>query len=241
MTQGLSLNAGVLLGIAHRAVRRISTADRETDSDMDGLVAILFAAASLEAFINELGALAQNWPASDDPVAASFGTLFNRVEQSRGSPALKFAMAGVAFTGVAYSDAVEPFQSLGLLFGVRNSIVHLQADEFEFDAHGRVATSSYADLQKKVRGKNILAEYDPTKYVNAAPAWVQLLSTRAAARWACTVASQVVGAVLDSIPPSAPQLKGTAEHMYRDDFRPFGHSIAGPPPESDPARGRRVR
>jgi hypothetical protein len=185
---------------------------------MDGVVALIFAAASLEAFINELGGLAETWPASTEPPAAAFASLLATVEASRGATNLKFAVAGVVFTGIPYNRAVPPFQTMDLLFKVRDSIVHLKAEPLEFNDRGQLESSR--PLLEKVRALNILAEYDPAAYVNAAPAWPSLLSTRAAATWACDVAADVVGAVLDSIPVS--ELRTTAEFLYRDNFRRLG-------------------
>jgi hypothetical protein len=72
----------------------------------------------------------------------------------------------------------------------------------------------------RLRSKSVLAQYDPAAYVGTAPNWLALLSTRAVARWACNVAAEIVGSVLDSIPAS--ELKNLAEFFYRANFQLVG-------------------
>ena len=85
---------------------------------------------------------------------------------------------------------------------------------------GHLEAANHQRLLDQLRAKNILAEHDPADYVGASPTWLSVLSTRAVARWACNVASDVVLAVLDSIPES--DCKHREEFFYRENFRRVG-------------------
>jgi hypothetical protein len=177
-------------------------------------VALLFAAAAIEAFINELAALAKMWPSAADPPACTFAVLYDAVEGVRGRTRDKFAVAGVAFTGTDFNSGNPPFQGMKILFEIRDSSLHLKPAVLEFDSAGRAVCEER--IMARAHGFNILAEHDASAYVNAARAWISLLSTRAAARWACDVSADVVSAVLDSIPQS--KLRTEAESLYRANF-----------------------
>jgi hypothetical protein len=218
---GLSMNAGVLRRLARLAHDRIHTpTDRDVQNDMDGVVAVVFAAVSLEAFINELMELAATAPPSDPPQVHAFALRLRTVEASRGTTSWKFAVAGEVFRGKPYDTNAGPFQRFKLLFALRDAIVHLKSECLEFDGEGRLIESSHEKVLKRLRSQKILAEYDPSAYVGTSPSWISLLSTRAVARWACNVASDVVMAVLDSIPDSAFRRK--ADFSYRANFRRVG-------------------
>jgi hypothetical protein len=231
---GLNVNAGVLRRLARLAHDRIYTpTDRDVQSDMNGVVAVVFAAVSLEAFINELGALAETAPPSDPPQIRAFASLLRTVEESHGATRLKFALAGQVFRGMPYDTGAEPFQSFDLLFSLRDAIVHLQSERLQFDGEGRLTRSSHTRVLERLRSQKILAEYDPSAYVGASPSWISLLSTRAVARWACNVASDVVMAVLDSIPES--EFRREADFSYRANFRLVGTQPNRGPDSRGPA------
>lgn len=200
--------------------RMTMQADREIQIDMDGVVAVLFSAAALEAFINELSDLAKSQADANPEFVASFASLTSTAEESRGSTRLKYAIAGHAFTGRAYDRSAEPFQSLDLILSVRDQIVHLKAELLEFDGDRRPVASSHDGILKKLRSKGILAKFNEEDFMGSSPTWISLLSTRAAARWACNVAADVVSAVLDSIPPS--RFRDDAEFFYRSNFKLVG-------------------
>jgi hypothetical protein len=103
-TSGANLNAGVLRRIARLAHDRIPqvVGDREAHSDMDAVVAVSFSAASIEAFINELSALAATTVPRDPPAITAFLRLVREVERARGTTRLKYLVASQAFTGAPY-------------------------------------------------------------------------------------------------------------------------------------------
>ena len=180
---GLNVNAGVLRRLVRLAHARIHTpTDRDVQIEMDGVVAVVFAALSLEAFINELGALAETAPPSDPPQVHAFASCLRIVEKTRGTTSQKFASAGKAFLGMPYDAGGEPFQSFDLLFTLRDAIVHLKSERLQFDDEGRLTNSSHTRVLERLRSQKIFAEYDPSAYVGASPTWISLLSTKAVAR-----------------------------------------------------------
>jgi hypothetical protein len=99
--RGVFLNAGILYKQAVTAWTR--TADAPSDrspEQFDALVAVLFAAASLEAFINELGMMARDTTSdsTEDPVVRTFATLIMEAEEGRASIEFKFLLADGLFT-----------------------------------------------------------------------------------------------------------------------------------------------
>ena len=127
----MNLNAGVLRRIARLAHDRINAriGDREPHVDMDAIVAVVFAAASLEAFINETAALAGSSLPSDPPSVRAFADCVREIEANRGATEDKYEAAGWAFVGRPYDWGVEPFQSCEVLFRLRNAVVHLKAED----------------------------------------------------------------------------------------------------------------
>jgi hypothetical protein len=179
----------------------------------------------LEAFINELGVLAARALPTDPPTVTGLGSMLGDIEDSRGTTKLKYMAAAIAFRGRTYDKGCEPFQSMELLFRVRDAIVHLKSEQLEFDERGSATWSSHTWVLEKLRSKSVLAEHDPFEYVGTSPTWLSLLNTRAVARWACNVASQIALAALDSIPEC--DFKRQAEFFYKENFRAIENATNG--------------
>ena len=96
-SHGLNINAGVLLRIATTANQRANEdhSERAPNAGNDALVAIIFSAFALEAFINELLGLARHFAAerSQTDALSNFISLVSEAEDSRGSIKLKYNLA----------------------------------------------------------------------------------------------------------------------------------------------------
>ena len=80
---GMNLNAGILRRIARLAYDRMEDLpDRAQQVDMDAIVAVIFSAAALEAFINELATLAGQNPPATGAVFAERWLLARRRENA---------------------------------------------------------------------------------------------------------------------------------------------------------------
>src|ERR1035437_997190 len=93
-------NAAPIFSVAVDSLKRINAPPRK-GSQMDALVSIVFAAASLEAFLNETAYLASNYqPAAGDPVVVStFADVMEEVEKSRAQIQAKFQFAHIESAG----------------------------------------------------------------------------------------------------------------------------------------------
>lgn len=214
MPRGMFTNAAPLFILAKKAYERTKDASSDRESgEIDALVAIVFSAAALEAFVNESVELAELGAASSGyyepgPVT-NFRRLLREVEESRGSIQLKFLLAKQTLTGHTYDKSALPYQDFDLLIELRNALVHLKPREkFEIDIGGKMSVTLPKIIQR-LESKNILAEFEPVENVG----WTQRITTRAVARWACNTAAQMVQSTLDCVPDS--HLKQGMEMLYR--------------------------
>jgi len=192
---------------------------------MDALVSIVFAAASLEAFLSEVTYLAnetQGLP--DEPsVVSTFASVMEDVEKSRAQIQARFQLARLVLAGKTYTKGAAPYQDFSVLIETRNELVHFKGDEYFLSAGGPKATAgSPVRVVEKLRSLNILHEgtpgsitaavgttvhcstvYDPVSLSEEPPdarsSFTFLLGTKAVAEWACNAAAQIVkgGAKLD--------------------------------------------
>ncbi len=220
MPGGMFINAGPLFSLAKKAYERTRAVSSDRESgQVDALVAIVFSAAALEAFVNEsvelaeLGAVSSGY--SEPESVTNFRRLLREVEESRGSTQLKFLLAKQALTGHTYDKGAPPYQDFDLLIELRNALVHLKPRErFEMNIDGKMFVTLPKIIQR-LESKNILAEFEPDE--NAS--WTQWISTRAVARWACNTAAQMVQSTLDCVPDS--HLKQGMEMFYRRALTPI--------------------
>lgn len=216
---GLFINAGTLFAVAEAAYMRTNEAPSDrAPSQLDALVSIAFSAASLEAFINEAIELAAQ-PHSpilppNPPAVGKFAALGQEVEKSRGTIQLKFLLARVIFAGEPYDKGAQPYQDFELLMNLRNELVHLKpVDKLEDDAETGISVKP-APVIERLRSKNILAEFGSDTQAS----WISRISTRAVARWACSVTVAMVQSVLEILPEG--QFKEKMDRFYAEAFQP---------------------
>jgi hypothetical protein len=195
-----SYSSGHLFFIAKEAYNR-TTLGAKSDQDpgkVDAIVAIIFSAISLEAFINELTEIASNKNYKDyfSESVQSFAEVLSSVEESRGSTQLKYMLTNQMFTGSVYKKGQQPYQDFLSLFKLRDSLVHLKPQSEHKDTLSGITKNT--NKPKVVEGlpKNLLAKFEDGVSSN----WISSISTRAMARWACNTSSQMVNSVLTTIP-----------------------------------------
>lgn len=189
------INCGVIYGVASDAQKRLvakASSDRAPAGN-DALIAIVFSAASLEAFINELGEQAGQpiRGASQPQALEAFATLWNEMERVRGSIELKFNMAAFAFTGGVFDKGSQPYQDFAKLMRVRNALVHLRPLD---EVTGMEITITPAKLLSQLP-RNVLT-------TNPRASWVTRICTLAMATWACNAAVDMAQAVVGMVPDS---------------------------------------
>jgi hypothetical protein len=99
--------------------------------ERDAIIAIVFSALALEAFINEVGDFAA-YPnrenAEQDPQSVSIiGSMLGEIEESRGSMQQKFLMAKWIFSQQEYDRANQPYLDFAILVQVRNALAHVKS------------------------------------------------------------------------------------------------------------------
>jgi hypothetical protein len=192
-------SAAPLFGIARRAYERTNDAASDTDgSQTDALVAVVFAAAALEAFMNEVGKLAAVRSEANPPFVKILGDVLEEIEESDGGVRLKFLLARAVLAGEAYDKGSQPYQDFALLFALRNHLVHMRPrEQMEYTDESGVSFTP-PKIVERLRSKNILAKVD----ADAATQFIVFISTRAVARWACNVAAEMLRSLLAVVPDS---------------------------------------
>jgi len=201
--------------IATDAVARIPTERHDRDgAQTDALVAIVFAALAVEAFVNEFGELVADefyWDSRVTPDLSGLAHAFSALETERGSLELKLHVVRIALQGSPWSPGEGSFQELTLLLRLRNALVHLKLDVRTGDTESPDAGPP-PSLLTHLRSKGILAQDQDPK----AATWTLPVSTRAAARWACNVAARIIEDTIRLVPASD----------FRDDVeRYFGRAF----------------
>src|SRR5262249_23130517 len=99
------------------------------------LVVIVFAALSVEAFINELAEMAGRDVDSNDrghvagrpaevQVLADLAAVLGEIEDTRGTVELKYLMLSRLLTGATPDQGAQPYQDFRDLVSLRNDLVH---------------------------------------------------------------------------------------------------------------------
>lgn len=214
-SQGFIVDSYHFYNIARKSyykARRGFTIHRQNDA----LVAIIFAALSLEAFINEFCVIAI------EAKASGYGEdfldrLINAIDESQGSKKTtreKFMMASEALSN-KFDKGKNPYQDFADLFILRDCLVHLKPeDRIEIDKDNNW-TYSERKLIARLRSKNIVQEHTQISSITL------LVSTAAAAKWACDTASAMVSAILDRIPNSEFSENNEALNLYKNMFQPL--------------------
>ena len=185
------LNTEILFDMALDAANRINAPQRE-GGKRDALISIVFAAISLEAFLNELVELAQDFCEYENvpPGVSTFAPVMS--ELSRLPILQRFKLAHLVLTSSPYDTSSEPFQSLTLLFQVRNDLVHFKPDPLEDDGSKPTHTTL-----EKLKSRNILNDSPLEEHGRS---WMHSVGTKAVAEWACNSTSLVAADFISRIP-----------------------------------------
>jgi hypothetical protein len=171
----------------------------------DVLAAILFSAIATEAFINDLGEIAEidgrdaeeiQLPAAY--MLADLAAVLASIEADKGGVQLKYHMAYRVLTGRAFQVNSPPFQDFNLLMRVRNLLVHpRQGDQHSEHGHIEPASRDIRTLQQRgltqTRGRR---PGDP----GGGMSWMNELYTERMATWAHATARDIIVAVIEELP-----------------------------------------
>ncbi len=214
--------AGQMIGTAKAAYARAKTAaasDRAISSP-DPIIAVVFSAVALEAFINEMieqADIDRAWA----PLAASvraFGAMGKQIEEQRGQIELKVLAAFWTLGRANLDKGKSPYQDFALLVQLRNALLHRRSMmPMKVAADG----TFYADPGKLITAlpKSVLSEEIESAEGSVAADFTLRISTPAMARWSCNAASGMVNAILDLVPDDG-RAPGTFKHMVETAYRP---------------------
>lgn len=200
---GRLINAGVLFNIAVGSAKQIEAPLREGGKNA-ALISIVFAVASLEAFINESIELAADWSQNpkEPPIVSAFAQIMQDFDRLRVPTESRFQTAHWVLTGQPYNKGIQPYQDFALLMKVRNTLVHYKPDPAVEIAAERVAATALPkshSILEPLRAKGVLAELPQ----GVQGSWILLIGTKAVAEWACHTTSQIVLDLLGKLPRSS--------------------------------------
>jgi hypothetical protein len=192
----ITLNSVYFLGIAREAAHRVPQTHPLEPSHDEAIVSVVFAAAAVEAYINELAeweTQTQEWITQEQPnapnrqqnVLNALAQVLNDAENSRASVTAKYKLARWILCRSAYDEGANPYQDFALLMQLRNSLVHLKAS---------------AAVIKKLEYRGVLAD----DRVDWAGGWTERITTKEMAKWACDSASAIVCDMIDTICVAVP-------------------------------------
>ena len=168
MTKAMTLafwppNAPTLFSIAVESAKRIAGASR-TGGHKDSLVSVVFAAAALEAFLNETAYLAggkNSLRAPQPAVVSAFAQVMEDAEESRAQIQSKFQLSNLVLTGKTYDKGAAPFQDFADLIAVRNLLMHGNSNERFSRVDDKPVLINPATVVDRLSSKNVLHEAPP--------------------------------------------------------------------------------
>jgi hypothetical protein len=168
----------------------------------DALVAIVFSAMTLEAFINEFGDLAASPLASSPENPASInmaGTALKELAKSRAPVQLKYLWAKWILSGQQYDKGIQPYQDFKILIDVRNEIVHIKRlDLYEVTPAGTNPLIQPPFIES-LDGRGILADVSG---VTPEASWMERLQCLVSARWAFDTTANMIDSLIAATPDS---------------------------------------
>lgn len=196
----IAIASGALLAVAKRAAAR---AGSSTD---DAVVATLFAAFAVEAWVNEL--LYRVRTARDSEVIGPLERLqplirSARLEERGTSLLTRVDVMGTVLQGGGWTLGQQPYQDLALLMEIRNSVVHQRPETTLIDVY-EDAAGAFQFRQEKLAplGERLVAAKVIQRPAGGAIAPVlSLLQQPVVARWSVGVSVAVIRAVAGLLPP----------------------------------------
>lgn len=191
------ITAPRLFLVAREAYEQLISAHSRPEGVSVGLTAIVFAAVSLEALINEvteLAALEIAEQENPDPELLSFVEVIDEIERSRGSTRLKFLLASSVLGGETYEKGSNPYQDYALLTSLRDALVHLKPTKLMAEeGKTRIGVEG---VFKELQSRGLVASLPP----NQIAPLVDLVATPRVAHWALSTASAMALSFISMFP-----------------------------------------
>lgn len=220
-------SAGQLFAIAKSAYERtVDDKPERSSSRSDTLISIIFAAASLEAFINELADKAAEKPVLlDHPESVkNLAILLKELEETRASTRLKFMITKLVFAGKIFDKRdkdAQTYQNFLLLSKLRDSLIHLKPQDEIIIKRDGTSETKMPKFMKEIN-KDLFADFDE----KVVASWVSRISTRAMAKWACDTAAEMARSIIVILPDS--HFRKNVISSYGKTFTPAGYKYDNP-------------
>jgi hypothetical protein len=186
---------------------RASAVVRENPKEMpfDAMIAVVLAAAAVEAFVNEVAALIEMTRSSEASKSRmesqwlALGDALIDLEDSHGSVKLKYVIAGHVL-GRPYARGENPFQDFSTLVTLRNEAMHLKRQDplvgEDNGSGGFIWRSKWPNHVVALQQRGLVREFGPNVVANSFDA----LQTPELATWACDASDQMIRSLLNLLP-----------------------------------------
>ncbi len=205
-----------LFGIAKRSSDVVAKTESITQKELrdTNLVAIVFSALAVEAFLNELAIL--DWTSSNEPSLVALDPrlkvlqrFLQLAEESNLQSPGKLLLAH-EILGVQLETGQQPFQDYHLLKQLRDSIVHSKPTSVEMRREPIEFHSSRKKLLRALQSRGLLS-YAPAQRSRPFLDW---LDSTNLARWATEAASGIIIKTIEALPEGG--FKDAVALLYRD-------------------------
>lgn len=170
--------------------------ERSKMQPSEAVVCLILAAASVEAFFNEMVAQARSYRNKAQLVA--FADLLGQLDSDHARLGTKLKIAHFLFQHKLLDAGRLPYQDYELLVTVRNSILHMRPDQFSW-APGKEFDLEPNKLVKRLTQRKIIKAPPPRH----APFLYTCLQQAEVARWAYNTAVKMIKYLIDLAPASA--------------------------------------
>ena len=196
-----------IFAVARQEVFDISEkATMDEPAQQEVLAAIVFSAAALEAFFNELYELATlhtavplgRKPQTFDlpPAVETWCQLLPSFNRTKDELTAKLKLTHWIFTGKPLDMGMEKTQHFSRLLQLRNSLVHIQPTTGYYDPDtNKIVLDKPSDLANFLVAKRLIRP--PENHI-----WAADVSTLAFGIWACNTARSIIEMVLGILPES---------------------------------------
>ena len=199
------------------AVRAYERSLKDTEPPHDNaLISIVFAAATVEAAINELHTASSAFLKATgykNATIRTFVDLQDELEDARGSIKSKMIMAKWVLSGKPLDKGSSLYQDFAALTDLRNELVHMKglAGDSPFDEWPQFREPKAIT---HLRSKKLLSIPKSKDEVS----WTDLIRNSACALWACRTAANVALELASNL-PSDHDFWAVVRHIFNDSFR----------------------
>jgi hypothetical protein len=168
----------------------------------DALVAVVFSALAVEAFINELTEMAERSTVlslpTENGAVTDLGRTLSAIEDAKGPVELKYQMACKILSGKTLPQGEQPYQAFKNLMQLRNDLVHLRHRD-RTDGAGYVSPKSGVVRNLQQQGLTLTRGRSPGD-VPGGTSWLDELRTPGVAAWAYHAAASIITTLGEMVP-----------------------------------------